>query len=269
MPEPLVIVGHDGPVTTLTLNRPAARNALSRALVSALADALEDAEARASTRAVVLAATGPVFCAGMDLKEKGARPEPGDEEAERRAVGDAQAIGDVLDRLHTLDKPTIAAVQGDAYGGGAGLVMACDYAIAAESAAIGFPEVRRGLAACMVLHDLVRHAGDRRARGLLLTGEPISAVVARDWGLINEVAAGSGVAPRARAVALNMAKGGPIALATTKRLLDEATHRPKTLRGAAAVTAVLRVSEEGAEGLRAFAEKRSPRWAPPEPERPA
>jgi methylglutaconyl-CoA hydratase len=261
MPEPLVIVGHDGPVTTLTLNRPAARNALSRGLVAALGDALEEAESRGSTRIVVLAAAGPAFCAGMDLKE-GAAAHAGDEAAERRAVGDAQAIGDVLDRLHTLGKPAIAAVQGDAYGGGAGLVLACDYAVMSASASIGFPEVRRGLAACMVLHDLVRHAGDRRARGLLLTGEPIGAAVARDWGLVNAVTDGD-VLAEARRVALAMARGGPVALATTKRLLDEATQRPRTLRGAAAVTAALRVSEEGAEGILAFAEKRPPAWAPP------
>lgn len=252
MSSSLVQERDEGPVRVLTIDRPQARNALSRALVQELDDALGRANAALGVRAVALTATGPTFCAGMDLKEATSG-------GEDRAVADVQGLADLFDRLHDLSKPVLAAVVGDAFGGGAGLVMACDYAAIAPSARLGFPEVRRGLVASMVLHDLVRHVGDRRARQLLLTGEPIGAELALNWGLVNAVEAS--VLDHVLAVARRMAEGGPHALEMTKRLLDEATGRPKDLRGAGAVTALVRTSDEGTEGMAAFLEKRPPRWS--------
>ncbi|HWE35637.1 MAG TPA: enoyl-CoA hydratase/isomerase family protein [Isosphaeraceae bacterium] len=259
MADALVLRDDHGPVAVLTLNRPDRRNALSRALIAALGDALDAVEPEPAVRAVVLHGAGPAFCAGMDLKEAtGLDPSP---EAERRAVADAQAIADLIQQVHRFPRPVVAAVNGPALGGGAGVALACDFVVADESAQIGYPEVRRGLVAAIVLHDLVRQTGDRRARELLLTGEPIDARTAERWGLVNRVAPAGRALDEAIAMARGLVGSAPLALSTIKRLLDESTNRPADLRGAAAVSASVRVGDEAAEGMRAFLEKRPPRWA--------
>ena len=121
----------------------------------------------------------------MDLKEAVAA-DP-DAEDEKKAVAYSQALADLIWQVHQIPKPTIAALNGDAMAGGAGLASACDFAIAAEGARLGYPEVRRGLVAAIVMHDLIRQVGDRRARDLLLSGRLIDAVEAERWGLVNRV----------------------------------------------------------------------------------
>jgi methylglutaconyl-CoA hydratase len=165
-----------------------------------------------------------------------------------------------LTQVHRLGKPTIAALNGDALAGGAGLAMACDLVIAAEPARIGYPEVRRGLVAAIVMHDLVRQVGERRARQLLLTGLPIGVVEAERWGLVNRVVPAQECLTEAIAMGQSLVACAPRAIETTKRLIAEASGRPLDLRGAAAITAQTRVSEEAHEGIRAFLEKRSPAW---------
>jgi methylglutaconyl-CoA hydratase len=258
MNEPAILRNDQGSIVILTLNRPHRRNALSRDLVAELSDQLTKIEAESGTRAVVLTGADPVFSAGMDLKES--LDSSGTPESEQRAVADVQGIADVVNQLHRLSKPTIAALNGDAFAGGAGLAVACDFVIAAEHVRIGYPEVRRGLVAAVVMQDLVRQIGDRRARFLLLTGEPISAPEAERWGLINRVVPSPSCLTEAVALAASLSASAPKALAATKRLLDEATGRPADLRGPAAVTAAVRVSEEAEEGMLAFIEKRPPRW---------
>jgi methylglutaconyl-CoA hydratase len=115
--------------------------------------------------------------------------------------------------------------------------------------------------AAIVMHDLIRQIGDRRARQLLLTGDLISGELAVDWGLVNTITAADECLAEAIRMAAGLAQCGPSAVATTKRLLDEAEGRPPNLRGAAAVSAVIRGSEEAREGIAAFVEKRAPRWA--------
>ncbi len=258
--SPLVERTDHGPIAVLTLNRPERRNALSRGLIAALSDAFDAIEAHPGVRAVVLAAHGPSFCAGMDLKEASAR-DPDTPEASRAAVADTMAIADLIDRVHRFPRPVVAAVAGDALAGGAGLALACDLVVLADGARIGFPEVRRGLVAAIVLQDLVRQAGDRPARELLLTGLPIDADRALAWGLVNRVVPAARCLDAALALAAGVVEGGPVALATTKQLLDESSRRPNDLRGAAAVSAVVRDSDEGREGMLAFLQKRPPRWA--------
>ncbi|CAN5907789.1 enoyl-CoA hydratase/isomerase family protein [soil metagenome] len=258
MSWPLLLREDRGPVAVLTLNRPDRRNALSRALLDVLNDALGQLEFEPGVRAVVLTGSGPTFCAGMDLKE--AADAGTGTEAEASAVDDARAIADLIDAAHKHPRPTIAALQGDALGGGAGLATACDFVLMADSARIGYPEVRRGVVAAIVLHDLARQIGDRRARQLLLTGEPIDSATAERWGLVNRVVPASECLNEAIALGQSLAAGAPRALEATKRLLDEATRRPDGLRGAAAISAAIRVSEEADEGLRAFLEKRKPSW---------
>ena len=248
-----------GPVALLMLNRPEKRNALSRSLVARLRDAIDMLEVDSSIRAVVLTGTGPAFCSGLDLKE--ANAEGTGDEAEDQTIAAMNEFADLLQRIHTLPKPTIAAVNGDALAGGAGLMAACDLAIAADSARIGYPEVRHGLVAAIVMHDLSRQIGDRRARQLLLSGDLIPSKVAYEWGMINTVTSADRCVKDAIQVAHALAECAPGAMAWTKRLLDEATFRPADLRGAAAVSASVRASEEAREGILAFVEKRSPRWA--------
>jgi methylglutaconyl-CoA hydratase len=258
MTESLVVRSDDGPVAVLTLNRPDKRNALSRALMRELEHQLDRAGHDPKVRTVVLTGAGTVFCSGMDLQE--AARERGGAEAEQQAVGTLQEYADLLQKLHTLSKLTIAAVNGDALAGGAGLVGACDFAIASSMARIGYPEVLRGLVPAVVMYDLTRLVGDRRARQLLLCGQPASATQAANWGIVNQVTTPESCLSEAIRVGKDITPAAPQAIATIKRLLDETQGRPKNLRGAAAISAAIRVSEEAQEGIQAFLDKRPPRW---------
>jgi methylglutaconyl-CoA hydratase len=259
MSDPLVLRRDEGPVTVLTLNRPEKRNALSRVLIAALGDAFGQLKVEPSIRAVVLAGAGPSFCAGMDLSETAQLG--GSPEAEKKAVDDAQAFADLIEQVHKFPRPTIATLNGEALAGGAGLALACDFVIATERARIGFPEVHRGLVAAIVMHDLIRQVGERRARQMLLGGGLLGANQAAQWGLFTQVVAGDRCDDEALRIARELSALPPIAVATTKRLIDEATGRPRDLRGAAAISASVRVGDEAIEGMRAFLEKRPPSWA--------
>jgi methylglutaconyl-CoA hydratase len=253
-----------GRVAVLTLNRPDQRNALSRALLAQLRDAVDELSVDEKTRALVLTGAGPSFCAGMDLKEAAAMDAALD--SEQQTIATLQEFADLLQCLHTMPKPTIAAVNGDALAGGAGLVAACDLVIAGEHARIGYPEVRRGLVPAIIMHDLCRQLGDRRVRELLLTGTILSAATAKAWGLVNAVTSAERCVDEAVRLGESLGDCAPLALATTKRLIDEAGSRPHNLRGAAAISAAVRVSEEAREGIQAFIDKRPPRWASPIPQ---
>jgi methylglutaconyl-CoA hydratase len=264
--SPALVTRQDfGPVALFTLNRPNQRNALSRALVARLRDVLDAVAVDSTVRAVILTGAGVSFCSGMDLKEAATRETS--PEAERETIAIMQEFADLIQTLHTLPKPTVAAVNGDALAGGAGLMCACDLAVAAEKARVGYPEVKRGLVPAIVVHDLCRQVGDRRTRQLLLSGELISTTEAHAWGMVSEITA-SNVVERALAIAQQFVECAPSALATTKHLIDEATLRPRDLRGAAAVSAASRVAAEAREGMRAFVEKRPPSWSPAAPKTP-
>jgi methylglutaconyl-CoA hydratase len=255
---PFLTRADHGPVVTLTLNRPDRRNALGGELIDQLSEALTHADHDPGVCAIVITGAGPTFCSGMDLKEiAGPWSTP---EAEKEAVAGVQAIADLMMQVHQLSKPTIAALNGDALAGGAGLATACDFIVAAESARIGYPEVRRGLVAAIVLHDLVRQVGERRARQLLLTGLPIDAYEAERWGLVNRVVPASECLREAVGLGQDLVASAPRAIEATKRLIAEASGRPIDLRGAAAITAQVRVSEEAQEGIRAFLERRPAAW---------
>jgi methylglutaconyl-CoA hydratase len=258
MAEPTVQRTDDGPVAVLTFNRPEVRNAISRTLMAELEHHLDRAVVDPKIRAIVLTGAGTVFCSGMDLKE--AARERGGEESEHHAVVTLQQFADLIQKLHTLPKPVIAALNGDALAGGAGLMAACDFAIAAEQARIGYPEVLRGLVPSIVMFDLTRLVGDRRARQLLICGELIIAAEAFRWGLLNQVTSAESCLAEAIRVGKRVTESAPGAVAAIKRQLDETHGRPKSLRGAAAVSAAIRVSEEAQEGIRAFLEKRPPSW---------
>ncbi len=250
------------------LNRPDQRNALSLALLDRLFDQLAAVLGDERVRAVVLTGAGAAFTAGMDLKEAGAEAALGDLQRNQSARVRLERLARILTTLHASRKPTIAALNGDAIAGGAGIAGACDVAIAAENARIGYPEARRGLVAAVVLPDLVRAIGDRRARRLLLTGELIPARQACDWGLVTSVTTRDDCVAEALRIGSLMAEGGPDALAAIKGLLEERTGTP-ALTAAIEASLKARDSDEGREGVRAFLERRPPAWAQHDPRSPA
>jgi methylglutaconyl-CoA hydratase len=256
----LVLYQPTPPAVSITLNRADKRNALSRGLIAALADAFARARDDAQARCVILSAVGPVFCAGMDLAELSESLEAPKEETP--VWDDALRLARLYDLIYTLPKPTIAVVNGPAVAGGAGLVTVCDLALAAPEARFGYPEVRRGLVAAMVMPHLLRHVGERCARYLLLTGEVIDAHDAVRCGLVNEVVPGPQLLERAAAWARSLAEGGPQALARSKELLNQFSRQAVSVEEAAKASAAPRLSEECQQGLRAFFAKRPAPWTP-------
>ncbi|MDB6094138.1 MAG: hypothetical protein JWM32_1700 [Verrucomicrobia bacterium] len=242
-------------ITTITLNRPERRNALGIELLEPLVAAIAAAEADPTQRVLVLCGAGPVFCAGMDLNEA---TDPA------RAKKSGALIEQVLGALSGSRLVTIAVVQGAAVAGGAGLMSACDFALAATGAQIGYPEVRRGLVAGLVMTFLRRQVKERDARELLLTGELISADRAAAIGLVNRVVPPGELIPESLKIANAVLAGGPEAVAQTKKLWLELGPRPiaEDLAAARSFHLWARNSAEAIEGIAAFREKRPPQWAP-------
>jgi methylglutaconyl-CoA hydratase len=173
---------------------------------------------------------------------------------------DALRLGRVYDRLYRLPKPTVAAVNGAAVAGGAGLVSVCDMAVSVSGAKFGYPEVRRGLVAAIVMPHLMRHVGERMARYLLLTGELIDAAEAYRSGFINAIAPAENLLETALSWARSLAEGGPKALAQTKELLARFSQQSMSIEEAARASAAPRLTEECRQGLVAFFDKRAAPW---------
>lgn len=251
----LVLTEHGAPgVVLLTLNRPERRNALTVELLAQLTAEITAAGDDETQRVLILRGAGPAFCAGLDLHEAA---EPA------KAHASAEHVAAMLLALSHTRLITIAAVHGAAVAGGAGIMSACDFAIAAEGTKIGYPEVRRGLVAGLVLTFLRRQLRERDIRELLFTGELIDAHRAREIGLVNQIVAGSELLPAAEALARKILQGAPGALTSTKRLIEALSHAPVSdhLERALEHHLLARESAEAAEGIAAFVEKRTPRWA--------
>jgi len=201
-----------GRVLALTLHRPECRNALSRELIAELTGALEASGADPNLGAVLLMGTPPAFCAGLDLREVAAETQSGGEHATGALLG----LYTVLD---CLPKPVIAAVNGGAMAGGAGLLTVCDAVLCSESATVGFPGILRGLVAPVLMGYVVRAVGAGRARYLLLTGRELSAQEALAWGLVHEIVPDPGLIDRAWQRADGLAEISADAYARTKALL--------------------------------------------------
>jgi methylglutaconyl-CoA hydratase len=247
------------PAVLLTLNRANKRNALNRGLIAALTDAFSRARDDPQARCVILTGAGPAFCAGMDLAElEQSLASPKDISP---AWEDALRLAKLYDLVYTLPKPTVAAVNGAAVAGGAGLVTVCDLAVAVPEARFGYPEVRRGLVAAMVMPHLLRHVGERTARYLLLTGELVDAAEAVRCGLVNAVAAGPELLAKAHSWAQSLAEGGPDALARTKALLHQFSRQALSVEEGAQASAAPRLTEECQQGLRAFFARQPAPWA--------
>lgn len=255
----LVQIDRRGPAALLTMNRPEKRNALSRALVAALGSRIAEAMSDPAVRVIVLAANGPAFCAGLDLDELNQMMTQPD--ARDRMQHDARQLAAVYRALAASPKPTIAAVSGPAIAGGAGLVTACDFAIATPQAKFGYPEVRRGIMPAIITPMLLRLVSLRDAKYLLLTGQSIEADEAVRIGIYNRVVPADQLADSVARCADEIACGGPATLYGTKQWIDRCVGAPDLWIESADASAAARFTDECAEGIAAFQEKREPMWA--------
>ena len=249
-----------GAVTWLWLNRPELRNALNGDLQDFLLKAFKEIENDKDTRVVVLAGRGAAFCAGGDLS----RMEKAATMTKARSRTEAARFSNLLYRMHTFPKPLIARVHGAAFAGGMGLVAACDLVVAAEEAEFCLPEVRIGLVPAMISPYIVRAMGEQQARRYILTGERLAAREAHRIGFAHECVPAADLDACVDKLAKQLAQCGPAALARSKALLRKvakAPISPKLGLETARVLAEARAGDEAREGIRAFLEKRRPRWS--------
>ncbi|HEX3656456.1 MAG TPA: enoyl-CoA hydratase/isomerase family protein [Pirellulales bacterium] len=260
MSDSLVRIHVSPPGASIILNRPEKRNALTRAMIAELSQALDDLHQERRVRAVILTGAGPAFCAGMDLGEMLETSRQDDALAQWHR--DAVMYLDLILVMLRFPKPLIAAVNGPAMAGGAGLVLACDLVVAAESAAFGLPEPLRGIVAGMVAPLLHFRVGGGQAARLLLSASTLPAAEALRIGLFHEIVHPDHLWPRASELAAQCARCAPEALQLSKRLLNETIGEQLTtlLTAGAAASATARTTEAAAEGLAAFLEKRDPIW---------
>src|ERR1700747_1785972 len=207
---PMVLIEKETPqITVLTLNRPERRNALTIELLSELNAAIKNASDQPQERVLIFRGAGAAFCTGLDLKEAADTT---------KAHATAEMVANTLIAVSQTQLITVAAVHGAAVAGGAGIMSACDFVVAAERTKIGYPEVRRGLVAGLVMTFLRRQVGERNMRELLLGSELIDAERAREIGLVNRVVAEGDLMTKAQKFADSVLQGAPSALAQTKKL---------------------------------------------------
>ena len=255
-----VIVKANHPSGTIILNRPDKRNALTRQMMEDLAQAFDDLHQERKVRAVIVTGAGTAFCAGMDLAEMQATAQRPD--ALQAWHNDAVQYRELLDKMLQFPKPIIAAVNGPAVAGGAGLMLASDLVIGTPEAKFALPEPRRGIVAGLVSPLLVFRIGASQAANLLLTARMIEAAEALRIGLYHEIVPADLVWARAHEVAGEIARSAPEAIQLTKKMLNETIgeHLGTLLSAGAAASATARTTEAAREGLAAFLEKREPKW---------
>lgn len=256
---PAVLVERRGNVLVITINRPEARNAINAAVSIGVGDALEEAQRDPDVRAVVITGAGDKsFCAGADLKAIARR--------ENLYHPDHPEYGFAGYVHHFIDKPTIAAVNGTALGGGTELALASDLVVAHELAKFGLPEVKRGLiAAAGGVFRIVDQLPRKVAMELLLTGEPMTASDAWEWGLVNQVVKDGSVLDAALAMAARITVNAPLSVQASKRIaagVDDGVITGDEIGWERTVNEMRTLirSEDAKEGPLAFAEKREPVW---------
>jgi methylglutaconyl-CoA hydratase len=252
----LVRTATDAGVTTLTLDSPANRNALSTPLMRGMLDALAEALTDPAVRVVVISHTGPVFCSGADLKET----------AQARATGrvPAELLADVLAALWEFPKPVVARIGGPARAGGLGLIAAADIAVCTTEATFAFSEVRLGVIPAVISATVLPRVAPRAAAELYLTGDVFDGPRAEAIGLVTAAVPAAALDARITAYCDSLVRGGPLALAGAKQLLRR-TPEP-TVRAELAELSIRSAgyfkSAEGQEGVAAFREKRPASWIP-------
>jgi|APLak6261679142_1056127.scaffolds.fasta_scaffold00039_62 enoyl-CoA hydratase/carnithine racemase len=246
----------DAGIATLTIDREAARNALSPGVVQGLREGLARAEADPAARCIVLTGAGSrVFCAGGDL---------GGMSGDGFLAGHdgRRAYGQLLLALQQVPKPTVARINGHALAGGLGLVLACDLAVASDAAGFGTPEIDRGLFPMMVLAFLQRHVGRKRALELLLTGDRLTAQQALEWGLVNRVVPAAELDQATATLAGKLAGKSLAILALGRRSFFTAEDLPlgQSVEFLSAQLSLNVLTDDTAEGVTAFLEKRPAKW---------
>ncbi|HEX8982197.1 MAG TPA: enoyl-CoA hydratase-related protein [Ktedonobacterales bacterium] len=248
-----------GAFTFVTLNRPEVHNAFNETLIAELHTAFTQLSADESVRAIVLQGAGRSFCAGADLNWMRASLDFTHEQN----VADAMRMADMFRAINQCPHPVIGRIQGAALGGGAGLTAVCDIAITTEDCRFGFTEARLGIAPAVISPFAARKIGESHARALFMTAERFDAERALSIGLVHQVVPAAELDDAVQATLHNIELSGPAGVAAAKRMamtilhLSDAEARQVT----AHTIAGLRVSEEGQEGIRAFLEKRTARWA--------
>lgn len=258
MDTPLDVAVHDA-AATVTLNRPQIHNAFDEALIASLTAAFVSLDDDPDVRVVVLAGAGRSFCAGADLNWMKRMAQFGREEN----LVDANALAAMLRALYALSKPTIARVTGAAYGGGVGLIAACDIALGVPDAAFALSEAKLGLIPATIGPYVIETIGARNARRYFLTAERFGAAEALRIGLLHEVVEADAIDARIAALIDALKAAGPGAQLECKALIRGVSHRPiddDVIAGTARHIAAVRASPEGREGVAAFLGKRKPRW---------
>ncbi|HEX7733441.1 MAG TPA: enoyl-CoA hydratase-related protein [Ktedonobacteraceae bacterium] len=246
-------------IATVTMNRPEVHNALNTQLLSDLKIAFDELSQDDSLSGVVLTGAGKSFSAGADLEMMQAAARATQEQNQEEAL----QLASTFELINTFPIPLVARVNGAAMGGGLGLLAVCDIVIAAESARLAFSEVKLGIAPAVISPYVVRKIGPSWARRLFVTGERFTPALARGIGLVHTVVAPAELDAEVDNMVKELLGGGPYALRACKALardigdLDDDAARAIT----AETIAHLRVSEEGQEGLKAYLEKRKPRWS--------
>ncbi len=256
-----VLCERRGAVAWLTLNRAQIHNAFDDALIAELTAALDAAAADPAVRAVVLTGSGSCFSAGADLHWMRRMADAGEQENR----DDALRLARLMRTLQFLPKPTVARVNGSAYGGGVGLVACCDIAIGADSAKFALSEVKLGLVPAVISPYVIAAIGLREARRLFLTGEVFDAATALRIGLLHASVAPTELDEAIERQLYLLAKAGPLAQREAKQLAlriggSDLAQVERIDAANAELIARLRVSEEGQHGLGAFLDKHAPRW---------
>lgn len=244
---------------TLTLNRPEVHNAFDDSLIAELTVALQDLAADPQVQSVCLAATGKSFSAGADLGWM--RRMADYSHAEN--LSDAMALAELMRILNELPKPTLALVQGAAFGGGVGLVAACDIVLATPAAKFCLSEVKLGLIPAVISPYVVAAIGARAARRYCISAERFDAEQALQLGLVHEIVPAEALAEAADRLTRRLLQNGPQAMAAAKQLVADVSRSPLTaelIADTAERISVTRASDEGREGLSAFLQKRRPDW---------
>src|ERR1700683_325313 len=225
-------LAYDCGVATITLNRPEKRNAISFELIDDLLRALDEVS-RSEATVLIVTGAGKAFCSGMDLDDLkallGRSP--------KQNLQDSQTMVQLFRSLYEFPKMTIAAVNGPAIAGGAGLALLCDFTLAVPEAKFGYTEVRIGFVPAIVSTFLLRQVGEKQARDLLLTGRIIGAEEAARMGLVSEVVPAENLVARARELAALLLQNSPTSLRATKRLLTDHARAELDLEATAAATA--------------------------------
>jgi enoyl-CoA hydratase/carnithine racemase len=245
----------DRPAARITLNRPDKRNALSLGLMQELIGALEAASANPDTRVIVIDAAGPAFSAGHDLSEMIGRDEAFLDEL-------FATCNHLMTTVHAVPQPVIAKVHGIATAAGCQLVAACDLAVAAQGTRFGTPGVKIGLFCSTPMVPVSRAVGRKRAMQMLLTGEPIDAGTALDWGLINQVVPADELDDAVQRLVDAIARSSSYTVATGKRAFYDQIDRaePDAYEHTKSVMTENALAHDAQEGMSAFLQKRSPNW---------